>query len=219
MKGLKTASYDSDLVYLKNVYDYWYKSGKNLEGKTCLNCQKRAFYYNEEIVCRKCRVKHANEESLNNKVLECISQNVRQVEKNILKFSKVNKNVKTNEKEENIMGRCLYHSYPEQVGELLINEQPQAGIKLLSKDVRGKISPNSAILQKSDSKTSYYLALSITILPSGFHIVDKLHPLEESNLKGIKKEKEGSMKKLFSENIGPKVFEGLEVWQQEKLGY
>ncbi|CAF1687894.1 unnamed protein product, partial [Adineta ricciae] len=61
--ALEARNYKSDLLHLYSVYDRWKNAaGQNIQGR-CSNCNKFIKY------CT-CRVRHSNENSLNNKILQ-----------------------------------------------------------------------------------------------------------------------------------------------------
>eukprot|EP01124_Arcella_intermedia_P034387 TRINITY_DN8517_c0_g1_i4.p1 TRINITY_DN8517_c0_g1~~TRINITY_DN8517_c0_g1_i4.p1 ORF type:complete len:1293 (+),score=313.93 TRINITY_DN8517_c0_g1_i4:39-3881(+) len=225
--SLQSANHDSDLIYLCSVYLNWEASGKTIgKDKKCNVCKKKGILKLGKLICRSCRVNYTIVQHLNNKVLEIVEQNVAQVEKIFAGPRKGKEkapsegtqaiNTNFTKEDEDIIGKCLYKCFPEQLGELLLPDQPMAGIKLKD-DCRGKIARDSTVANKTSGQSELFVAMSVTQFPNGYHIVDKLHPINRNIIEDVNTRDASSVTVLISkiDSVGPKIWKELEYWQQE----
>jgi hypothetical protein len=184
--------HDSDLLYQVSVSDEWFNSGEVDNDGLCRSCQKKCT--NKSKGCKVCRVKYSMANSLNNKVLDVSLTTQVDVMKIICSYSTLLNlkrwlefdNFSEDEKalyssEEYQMERiafCLENSFPDQMGVFLVSSLPSEGARMLHSDVRARITQTSSLAQRSRKDTfACFIAMSITQLPSGMYVVDKIHPL------------------------------------------
>ncbi|CAF0845315.1 unnamed protein product [Adineta steineri] len=178
--ALDANNYKSDLLHLYFVYDRWKNSsGKEIQGK-CSKCNKLIKY------CT-CRVKHSNENSLNNKILQYIDGSCTSIIKQIKNARWLQPGTKILDDSVKIIGNHLAKLFPEQCGYLLVPQLPVEGVRLVATDIRGSISNTSVFMQKlqKDSDREFYqhfVAMTITQLPSGRYITERLHPVLRSDV-------------------------------------
>jgi len=182
----------SDLVFLRSIYRNWEEAGKTSSEGRCLKCNRSVARYLGG--CRGCRVSYSNKAGLNNKILEIVRTTVDQVMKTVTRASldkEKNQPNLTESSDEEIIGRCIAASFPEQIGELLVNAHPDSGVFLLASETKGDLAPNSAVTQNllisagqaDDSQQrspKLVIAMSATKLPSGVVLLDRLHRIQES---------------------------------------
>ncbi|CAF3685159.1 unnamed protein product, partial [Adineta steineri] len=170
----------SDLIHLYLVYNAWKnESGNELQGK-CSKCLKLIKY------CI-CRIKYSNAKSLNNKILQHIYTSCLSIMKQIRNARWLQPRDEMSEDTNKILGIHLAKLFPEQCGYLLVPELPIEGVRLVSTDIRANITNTSVFMQKlnkdSDRKIyQYFVAMTITQLPSGSYITERLHPISRSEV-------------------------------------
>jgi HrpA-like RNA helicase len=172
--------FSSDLLFLSSVYQSWASAGKLSDKGRCPACQRQ--YKPSFDRCRPCRIKHTVEQSLNNKVLEIVHQNKLQVLEVICQLSQQQQS-STSCTPEEVIGRCLSYAFPEQVAELLVGNNPDAGAFLASSKLKTMLSGGSALTRDmvSDTKlakSTFIIAMAITKIPSGSVIIDKMHRID-----------------------------------------
>lgn len=143
----------SDLLFLQKVFHNWSKLTGGKKG----------------------RIKYALENGLNSKVLEMVLGTVKQVLPVVQRkpFKKTSLEVFP---EVEVVGRCLVSSFKDQIGEMLIPKNPDAGVHLITSNSKGTLSSSSSLAQNSDL-TRFFIAMSVTQLPS-ILIVDQAHPIQ-----------------------------------------
>lgn len=192
--------HDSDLFYLCAVYNNWKNAGTiDRTTNKCTTCQKSVLKRFD--VCRSCRTQYSNANGLNNKILQIIDSSSDLYIKTITNYRwKLTPSSKTVAEcdERDIIGERLYRLFPEQLGHLLVAHLPDEGVRLISSDLRARITDTSAFVQRlHDHGRQHFISMSITQLPAGDYMVDHLHPVPSRGLPPI------SIEKLFSwENIG-----------------
>jgi hypothetical protein len=186
----RSSNFDSDLLCLAAIFKAWFESGMcNSEGH-CVHCGRLC---PRDKGCRPCRVKHSVKEGLNNKILDFImnmSSSVQDTIKrafnnNVLVSSPIVKNGKNSiigdDEDLIIVSECLVRYFSEMSGEVLIPEHPADGVYLKKIGVRARIANSSTFLQRVRADPfRYFVALSVTLLPSGEYICDQMHPLTMS---------------------------------------
>jgi ATP-dependent helicase HrpA len=153
------AVHKSDLLLQREVYKDWSTSGA--EGRQG----------------RRARIAYAQEHGLNNRVLECVNDTV----KNTLMAIRKSFNSTTARAEDTdvaVIGQCLLASFPEQLGQPLVPTDPSAGVFLLSNhSLRGTLS-NTSVLVQNTEPVSLFITMSATMIPSGSLMVDSSHPID-----------------------------------------
>lgn len=76
-----------------------------------------------------------------------------------------------------IIGRCLIASFKEQIGEIILPENPSVGVHLLNNGEKALFSLTSVFLQKQQRKVTTLISMSIFQQPSGYLILDHVHPI------------------------------------------
>lgn len=207
--GMLAQRFTSDLFFQFQTFRDWLEVGLSVQFSSKAKSQKKCSSCGKSVHidrgCRGCRVRYANDNSLNNKVLDSIMH----TRVNVLKLIDNRKarwatlfrpqatakrripqfrsaRSQQEESKADFLGEdvviaiasCLVKVFPEQIGTLLLPDQPQEGMAMLSADIRARISDTAVAMQsiKSDSRYHSFVALSITQLPSGQYLVDKLHP-------------------------------------------
>ncbi|CAF1523895.1 unnamed protein product [Didymodactylos carnosus] len=194
--------YDSDLLYSYEVFQKWIDFGKVDENDGCTTCNEKLSKSQKKTGCRRCRVQHTIKDGLNNKVYEIVQKtrdnfistimepkwNVRHIQLSISGNTNTTTMTRTAlihtqgaGKPNNIveyLGECLKLVFADQLCTVLIPHMPSEGVRIVSANVRAKINDISTILQKNrDSPFHQIIAMSITQLPSGLYVVDRIHPL------------------------------------------
>ncbi|CAF1002038.1 unnamed protein product [Rotaria sordida] len=178
--ALEAHNHESDLIHLYSVYDRWKNAGgQEIQGK-CSKCNRLVKY------CT-CRVKHSNENSLNNKILQHIDGLCTSIIKQIRNTRWLQPGHKMSEDVIKIIGSHLAKLFSEQCGYLLVPQLPVEGVRLVSTDIRGNITNTSVFMQKlhmnSDRELyQHFVAMTITQLPSGRYIIERLHPILRSDV-------------------------------------
>jgi HrpA-like RNA helicase len=171
--------YKSDLFHLYAVYDGWKNARtKETEGE-CSGCKK-------PVIRCTCRVKYSNDNGLNNKILQIIDDSYRSIIRQIKNARWLKAGTEMAQNTMDIIGIRLAQLFPEQHGYLLVPKLPTKGVQLVSTNIRASISETSVFIQKlhTDSNNELYhhfVAMSITQLPSGKLIVEKLHPIPKTS--------------------------------------
>ena len=178
--ALEAHKYESDLFHLYSVYHEWKNAGgQEMQGK-CSKCNKLVKY------CT-CRVRHSNENSLNNKILQHIDRSCTSIIKQIRSTRWLQNGPKMSVDAIKIIGNYLAKLFPEQCGYLLVPKLPVEGVRLVSTDIRANITNTSVFMQKlhmdSDRELyQHFVAMTITQLPSGRYIIERLHPVLRSDV-------------------------------------
>lgn len=168
------SEHESDLLFLRGIYHQWVRAGTEENSST-------------DSKMSRLRPRYANKHSLNNKILEIVHQTKKQVIK-ILKNMKMETQLTPLSEPDNssqieIIGRCLALSFKEQICEMLLPNNPDAGAHLLDGVSKGIFSSTSAIshrirTQPAKNDSRFVVAMSITRIPSGLIIIDQVHPLK-----------------------------------------
>ena len=148
--------YQSDLMHLYNVYDTW-----------------------KNVTSGNCRIKHSNENGLNNKILQNINSTSISIIKQIKNASWLIAGNEFPENQMHIISRHLANLFPEQCGYLLVPQLPIEGVHLVSTDVRATIT-NTSVFRQKRQIDQHFIAMTITQLSSGRYIIEKLHPIPRS---------------------------------------
>ena len=124
---------------------------------------------------------------LNNQVLQLIESSVEWYIKTIThsrwKLKPGNATMDRTLKDGDIIGEHLRKLFPPQIGHLLVPHLPDEGVRLIENDLRASIANRSIYVQRAhDSAHQYFVAMSITRLPSGRYVVDRLHQVPAHNL-------------------------------------
>ncbi|UJR19381.1 hypothetical protein I4U23_022511 [Adineta vaga] len=178
--ALQAHNHKSDLIHLYSVYNAWKNvRGNEIQGK-CSKCSKLIKY------CI-CRIKHSNENSLNNKILQHIDTSCTSIIKQIKNARWLQPRDEMSEDTIKILGYHLAKLFPEQCGYLLVPQLPIEGVRLVSTDIRANITNTSVFMQKLNKDSDreiyqYFVAMTITQLPSGDYIIERLHPIPRSNV-------------------------------------
>ncbi|UJR19686.1 hypothetical protein I4U23_022820 [Adineta vaga] len=178
--ALQAHSHKSDLMHLYSVYNAWKNaSGNELHGK-CSKCTKFIKY------CV-CRIKYSNENNLNNKILQHIYTSCLSIIKQIRNARWIQPRNEMSEDTNKILGIHLTKLFPEQCGYLLVPQMPTEGVRLVATDIRANITNTSVFMQKLNKDSDrelyqYFVAMTITQLPSGNYIIERLHPIPRSNV-------------------------------------
>jgi HrpA-like RNA helicase len=198
--ALQAQNYESDLIHLYLVYDAWKNaSTKQIQGK-CLRCIKQVKW------CI-CRIKHSNENGLNNKILQNIDTSSTSIIRQIKNACWLKPGSEMPQNPMNIISKQLAQLFPEQCGYLLVPELPAEGVRLISTDIRANITNTSVFMQKlhtdsNDELYQHFVAMTITQLSSGNYIIERLHPIPRS-LATV----QSSIQHLMNiENISSEVF-------------
>ena len=176
--ALQAHDFKSDLIHLYSVYNEWKNAGTKQTQGNCQQCKKQVKW------CI-CRIKYSNEKNLNNKILQFVDTSCSSIIKQIKKTRWMEPG---NEMPGNLMeiiSQQLARLFPEQCGYLLVPQLPTEGVRLTSTDVRANITDTSVFMQKlhTDSNQDlyqYFVSMTITQLPSGSYIIEKLHPIPRS---------------------------------------
>ncbi|CAF0858850.1 unnamed protein product [Adineta steineri] len=178
--ALQAHSHKSDLIHLYSVYNAWKNaSGNESQGK-CSKCSKLIKY------CI-CRIKYSNANSLNNKILQHIYTSCLSIMKQIRNARWLQPRDEMSEDTNKILGIHLAKLFPEQCGYLLVPELPIEGVRLVSTDIRANITNTSVFMQKLNKDADrdiyqYFVAMTITQLPTGNYIIERLHPIPKSDV-------------------------------------
>ena len=157
------------------------------------NSKVPSYLCNKNNGCKACRKKFSNENNLNNIIMETILNTKETVLKTM--SNKPQQNPMNNLPLTEIIGRCLILSFQEQMGKLLLPENPDADLQLLDNGSKGSFSGTSVFAQKQQKQFKEVIAMKITQMPNGYIIVDQIHPLAQSWIpkKYLKKLTEESM--------------------------
>ena len=171
------SKYNSDIELLNDMYINWFDAGKTSD-PICVRCGKTLppYVLKKDQGCRLCRVKFSNENRLNNKIMETIlnsKDQVMQIIKRTPNNIQRNPDITLTE----IIGRCLISSFREQMGELLLPENPDAGVHLLDNGGKAVFSSTSAFAQKQQTSYSEVISMKITQISKGYMILDQVHPI------------------------------------------
>ncbi|CAF1005352.1 unnamed protein product, partial [Didymodactylos carnosus] len=178
--------YNSDLFDLCTVFNGWKVVGTiDRSTNKCITCHKSP--QDQSDICQPCRTQHSFMNGLNNQVLQSIESSVLFYVKIITKSRwKLTPGVKTNNRQPNdgdIIGEHLRKLYPTQLAHLLVPHLPDEGVRLIESDLRASIANRSIYVQRAHDHThQYFVAMSITRLPSGRYIVDRLHQVPAHHL-------------------------------------
>ena len=208
--ALRAHSHKSDLIHLYSVYNAWKNAGTTARQGKCSACTKQAKW------CI-CRVKHSNENGLNNKILQNVDASIETIIKHMKEARWLRPANEMPKDTNEIIGVRLAQLFPEQCGYLLVPQLPAEGVRLIASDIRALIKDTSVFMQRlhGDSEHELYqhcVAMTITQLPSGKYIVDRLHPVPRtqaavgSSIEAVK----------TMENIGPELFYSM---RQKLLTY
>jgi len=193
--------YNSDLFYLCTVFKQWKAVGTiDRATKKCITCHKLPKHQLD--ICQPCRTQHSLMNGLNNQVLQLIESSVEFYLKTITNSRwKLAPGVKTNSKQSkdgDIVGEYLRKLFSAQLGHLLVPHLPDEGVRLIESDLRASIANRSIYVQRPhDHAHQYFVAMSITRLPSGRYVVDRLHQVPAHHLPASPVEQ-----LLVRENIG-----------------
>ncbi|CAM4919152.1 unnamed protein product [Rotaria socialis] len=173
--ALGAQEYQSDLLYLVSVYEKW-KTVGIVDSNThlCVKCQKLIKRSNS---CRSCRAVYSVENTLNNKVLTVI-ESASDTSISIIKNKRwqLNPGNLIDADQTNIIGTHLFKNFPEQYGHLLVSHLPNEGVCMVVNDFRARITATSVFVQRH-LESVHFVAMSITQLPTGAHIIELLHPV------------------------------------------
>eukprot|EP01122_Echinamoeba_exundans_P000205 TRINITY_DN10180_c0_g1_i1.p1 TRINITY_DN10180_c0_g1~~TRINITY_DN10180_c0_g1_i1.p1 ORF type:complete len:914 (+),score=96.79 TRINITY_DN10180_c0_g1_i1:460-3201(+) len=176
--ALKSAQFQSDLFFQRSVFRDWVSAGATDPSTNgCQTCKCKPPAASKGQGCRSCRVKHSVEHGLNNKILEIAKADSDQVMKTM---AKVPSPSSPSNNEDEAIGRSLAHAFPEQIAELLLRSDPDAGAFLLASSMKGFLSSTSAVTQAAARDVNHQnsdlmLAMTITRLPSGRIVMDQMH--------------------------------------------
>eukprot|EP00808_Paulinella_micropora_P013937 g1559.t1 len=189
----------SDLLFLESIFSDWVSSGDlDVDGK-CFSCKKKILARTamRDGGCRWCRSKHAKKECLNNKTLDIVRQTVQKVmdaiegrsrRRNLQGTTKgkpSQKEMKLSEEKvdrHTVVSRCLLESFQDQLAEVMMQTNLDAGVHLLNSSLRGRFSNTSSFSQRNETKTKFLVVLGVMQLPKGGLIVDMVHPIDDSDL-------------------------------------
>lgn len=173
------SNHNSDIEFLLQIYLKWFNSGRTTD-YMCVSCHSKVPSYlcHKNNGCKACRTKFSNDNRLNNKIMETILNTNETVVKTI--SNKPQQNPMKNLPLTEIIGRCLIVSFQEQMGELLLPENPDAGLHLLDNGSKGSFSTTSVFAQKQQKQFTEVIAMKITQITNGSIIVDQVHPLAQS---------------------------------------
>ncbi|CAF1053309.1 unnamed protein product [Didymodactylos carnosus] len=159
--------YDSDLMYLNEVYKSW------KEARNCVGCKQKTI---NDGSCRSCGVEFSLKKGLNNKLLEIIKKTYDSTIEIIGRGR--TRNIQHTKSDFDVIGECLSQAFPEQIGHVLVPHLPDHGVRLIYSNTRARISDTSAFLQRIRSQPFHtFISMTITILPFNDCIVERLHPL------------------------------------------
>ena len=180
--------HDSDLLYFVSIYEKWKKVGMiEMATRTCVTCQKSI---NTKYSCRSCRATYSVNNSLNNKVLTGIEGTCEAIVNIITnKCWQLSPHHLLSVNENDIIGKHLFKNFPEHYGHLLVSHLPNEGVRMIMNDFRARIGATSVFVQRQLDKSDF-IAMSITQLPEGDYIIERLHPInrpETTNIKAIEK--------------------------------
>jgi hypothetical protein len=173
-----SSKYESDLFFQRAVFLDWISAGAvDPATHQCLTCKNKFASSLKDQECRPCRVKHSFTHGLNNKVLEIAKADSHQVMKAI---SNIKAPSSPSQDAQEVIGRSLAHAFPEQIAELLLRSDPDAGAFLLASNMKGFLSSTSAVTQAAARDVNHQnsdlmLAMTITSLTSGRIILDHIH--------------------------------------------
>ncbi|KAH3764489.1 pre-mrna splicing factor rna helicase [Pelomyxa schiedti] len=158
------SSFDSDLLFLHDVYIRWCQAGLTVNGN-CITCKKPS----KKAFCQSCRPSFSSSNGLNRPQLTEAPQ---------LPVATVpfNKSITELIISDNLSGPFL-----DKLVEVLVPRSPDKGVRIVSQETRASIASTSCVLQHH-SESRYYLAMKIVKLPSGQYFVDQLHPVSEQTL-------------------------------------
>lgn len=208
----RASQFDSDLLCMESVFQGWYQAGATDQKSMCIQCNRKC---PRGKGCRQCRVKYSMTEGLNNKVLDFVLSTSRSVDE-IIKKAKFRTKIekRTGVDDVHVVSECLERYFSEQLGEVLVPEHPPDGVRLDKVGVRARITNSSSFLQKIriDPFRSF-VALSVTQVPSGEYIIDRLHPV-------------ASMKHSDSpaccciyrrDGVGHQLFRSFRTWSSQQM--
>lgn len=185
------SAYHSDLEFLLDMYLKWFNSGSNVYGNFCSFCNSKVYMANKNKGCKRCRTNFSNNNRLNNKILEnilIVKENVFQIISKSSLFKNQNPiNCLYNVPLTEVIGRSLISSFPEQVAEFLLPENPDAGLHLLNNGTKGSLSTTSAFAQRQQTNIREIIAMKITEITQDKHgekntftILDQVHPMDRN---------------------------------------
>ncbi|CAF4959346.1 unnamed protein product, partial [Rotaria sp. Silwood1] len=176
--------YESDLLYHVSVYEKWKKIGMiDPETHVCVTCQRTT---KAKFSCRSCRATYSVNNTLNNKVLNTI-ESVCDASINTIinKRWELNPSLLSNANESLIIASHLLKNFPEHYGHLLVPHLPNEGACMVANDFRARIATSSVFVQRQLGK-SHFIAMSITRLPAGDYVIERLHPIKPSKTTSVK---------------------------------
>jgi HrpA-like RNA helicase len=173
--ALGAEKHNSDLLYLVSVYKNWQHTGViDSDTRLCLTCQT-ANKRNDS--CQSCRVSYSREHMLNNGILNCIevaSNNIIRIVTN--ERWQLSPKMSPNVDESDLIGTYLFKHFSVQHGHLLVPHLPSEGVYMVTNNIRAYIARTSVFLRRHIG-SSHFIAMSITKLSTGNHVVERLHPL------------------------------------------
>jgi hypothetical protein len=112
------------------------------------------------------------------------------------------------------VSQCLQRYFSEQLGEVLVPEHPPDGVRLDKVGVRARITMTSSFLQKiRDQPFRSFVALSVTQIPSGEYIIDRLHPVAN-----VKHSEVPACSCIYRrDGIGHQIFRNFRTWSSQQM--
>lgn len=180
------AKYESDLLYLQSIYHSWFEAGKvDLTSLTCNSCAKKipSCLVKRNNGCRPCRTRHSTKYGLNNKIMEMIHKNVVSV-MSILKrkMIKISQGDCVDIDPVEVIGRCLLGGFEDQLGQMVLPNNPKAGAYLLSSAIKAQLSNSTslAVARGKIGAPQFFVSMLVTQIPKGMTIADHAHPIKEN---------------------------------------
>ena len=135
------------------------------------------------------RVKHAMEESLNNKSLTAVEKEVQQMMKVFFNAERkggiLDKVAKGSHNEMDVLAEGLMLADPNRLCETIDASHPGKGAHLVNDNTRAHIERTSALfnLGKSEGKITHFIAMGVTSAPTTGHIyLGGLHPIDAATV-------------------------------------
>ncbi|KAH3764525.1 pre-mRNA-splicing factor ATP-dependent RNA helicase DHX15 [Pelomyxa schiedti] len=176
----RAASFDSDLLFLYDVYLSWCQVGLVDNGK-CSTCAK----HSQKVICNPCRTSFSVINGLNHKVMKAVDRLFQMTKFTLSQQKSTIQSMSSALPNKSVIalaiGDGLSGAYLDQLVEVLVPRSPNKGVRIVNQEMRASIESTSCVLQHH-SESRYYLAMKIVKLPSGQYFVDQLHPISEQTL-------------------------------------
>ncbi len=220
--------FDSDLLFQASVLRGWRAAGLAADGTTagpCRGCGRKL----PRGGCLRCRGAYARTNGLNNKVLTAVLESSEDVSKALQKSNRPSHLLRAPDapvtaEDSLAIGRALLTSYGDQLAEMMMASNPQAGIHMHGPDIRASITATSAVAQKAGPSSSssaasssssfnskrYLVVMNVTQLPHGGYMAETIHPVSEDTVlaSGVPTHKSRDICcVVFLENLG-KMLQG-----------